>query len=227
VKAFRAIITQPSVLPKFEEDAQMRNRSLNCILIAVLAVIGATTIQAQELSQADKEHALQYLESTKKDVLDATKGLSEAQWNFKSAPDRWSVAQVMEHIAASEDFIRDGLVKDKVMVSPAGPPDRDVKKIDAAVEAMIPDRSHKAQAPEPLVPNNRFGSPEGSLKHFLASREATEEYLRSTPGLRDHVMDGPVGKMDGYEFILFIAAHSERHVKQMNEVKADPNFPKS
>jgi hypothetical protein len=40
-------------------------------------------------------------------------------------------------------------------------------------------------------------------------------------------MDGPVGKMDGYEFILFIAAHSERHVKQINEVKADPNFPKS
>jgi hypothetical protein len=40
-------------------------------------------------------------------------------------------------------------------------------------------------------------------------------------------MDGPVGKMDGYEFILFIAAHSERHVKQIDEVKADPNFPKS
>jgi len=113
------------------------------------------------------------------------------------------------------------------MTLPAGEPGRDVKKIDAAVEAMIPDRSRKAQAPEPLVPNNRFGSPEGSLKHFLESRETTEQFLRSTAGLRDHVMDGPVGKMDGYEFILFIAAHSERHVKQINEVKADPNFPKS
>ena len=88
-------------------------------------------------------------------------------------------------------------------------------------------RSHKAQAPEPLVPNNRFGSPEGSLEHFLESRETTEQFLRSTAGLRDHVMDGPVGKMDGYEFILFIAAHSERHVKQIKEVKADPNFPKN
>jgi len=205
----------------------MRNQSLNCILIAVLALTGVTATSAQEVTQAEKEHALQYLETTKKDVLDATKGLSEAQWNFKPAPDRWSVAQVMEHIAASEDFIRNGLLNEKVMVSPAGDPGRDVKNIDAAVEAMVPDRSHKAQAPEPLIPNNRFGSPVGSLKHFLESREITEQFLRSTAGLRDHVMDGPVGKMDGYEFILFIAAHSERHVKQINEVKADPNFPKS
>jgi hypothetical protein len=205
----------------------MRNRSLNCMLIAVLAVAGGGSISAQELTQAEKEHALQYLESTKKDVLEATKGLSVAQWNFKPAPDRWSVAQVMEHIAASEEFIRVNLVYEKVMMSPAGDPGREVKKIDAAVESMVPDRSHKAQAPEPLVPNNRFGSPEGSLKHFLESRKATEQFLCSTVGLRDHVMEGPVGKMDGYEFILFIAAHCERHVKQINEVKADPDFPKS
>jgi hypothetical protein len=211
----------------YEENAQMRNRFLNCILIAVLAVTGVVSISAQELTQAEKEHALQYLESTKKDVLDATQGLSEAQWNFKPAPDRWSVAQVMEHIAAGEDFTRVNLIQEKVMTLPGGEPGRDVKKIDAAVEAMIPDRSRKAQAPEPLVPNNRFGSPEGSLKHFLESRETTEQFLRSTAGLRDHVMDGPVGMMDGYEFILFIAAHCERHVKQINEVKADPNFPKS
>jgi hypothetical protein len=205
----------------------MTNRSLNYLVIAVLAVTAVAASSAQELTQAETEHALQYLESTKRDVLDATKGLSEAQWNFKPAPDRWSVAQVMEHVAAAEDFIRVDFVQKKVMTLPAGEPGRDVKKIDAAVEAMIPDRSHKAQAPEPLVPNNRFGSPGGSLKHFLESRETTEQFLRSTPRLRDHVMDGPVGKMDGYEFILFIAAHSERHVKQINEVKADPNFPKS
>ena len=205
----------------------MRNRSLNCIVIAVLAVTGVAAVSAQELTQAETEHALQYLESTKRDALDATKGLSEAQWNFKPGPDRWSVAQVMEHIAAAEDFIRVDFVEKKVLILPAGDPGRDVKKMDAAVEAMIPDRSHKAQAPEPLVPNNRFGSPEGSLKHFLESRETTEQFLRSTAGLRDHVMDGPVGKMDGYEFILFIAAHCERHVKQINEVKADPKFPKS
>ena len=192
----------------------MRNTTLTRMAF-VLLVVTATAVSAQELTQAEKDTALQYLESTKAKLLEATKGLSEAQWNFTPAPRRWSVAQAMEHIAASEDFVREGLLKEKVMTSPPGQPDREVKKIDEAVTTMIPDRAHKAQAPDPLVPRNRFGSPDESLKHFLASRTTTEQYLKTTAGLRDHVMDGPVGKMDGYEFILFIAAHCERHTKQI------------
>lgn len=205
----------------------MCGKSLVGTLVWLFLVAGGAVASAQELTPAEKDRALQYLESTKKNVLQATKGLSEAQWNFKPSPDRWSVAQVMEHIAASEDFIRDNLLKEKVMVAPAGEPGRDVKQIDEAVVAKVPDRTHKAQAPEPLVPNNRFDSLAGSLKHFVESRATTEQFLETTTGLRDHVMDGPVPKMDGYEFVLFIAAHCERHTKQINEVKADPNFPKN
>jgi DinB superfamily len=103
----------------------------------------------------------------------------------------------------------------------------EIKKSDEIVLAMVPDRSHKVQAPEPLKPTNRFGSPEAAQKHFLESRAATEEYLKNTSGLRAHLGDSPLGKLDGYEFVLFTAAHSERHTKQMLEVKADPNFPKN
>ena len=202
----------------------MRTKSLAGVLMALVLMAGAAAASAQEVTQAEKDKALQYLELTKKNVLEATKGLSEAQWNFKPAPDRWSVAQVTEHIAAAEDLIR-GVLVEKVMTAP-GEPGRDVKKTDEAVLAMVPDRSHKAQAPEPLVPTNRFGSPEGAIKHFVESRASTEDFLKTATGLRDHVTDSPMGKLDGYEFVLFIAAHSERHTKQINEVKADPNFPK-
>jgi hypothetical protein len=203
----------------------MRTKSMAGVLIALLLTAGAAAASAQEVTQAEKDRALQYLETTKKNVLEATKGLSEAQWNFKPAPDRWSVAQVMEHIAAAEDFIRD-LVKEKVMMAPAGEAGRDVKKTDEGVLMMVPDRTTKAQAPEPLVPTNRFGSPDASIKHFVESRATTVNFLKTTTGLRDHVADSPLGKLDGYEFVLLIAAHSERHTKQINEVKADPNFPK-
>ncbi len=137
----------------------MRNTTLTRIAFVLLL---ATSVSAQEVTQAEKDRALRYMESTKANVLEATKGLSEAQWNFKPAPERWSVAQVMEHIAVSEDFIRDNLVKEKVMVSPQGRPGRDVKKIDEAVMTMIPDRTHKVQAQEPVLPRNRFGSTEES-----------------------------------------------------------------
>jgi DinB superfamily len=203
----------------------MRTKSLAGVLIALLMMAVATAASAQEVTQVEKDKALQYLETTKKGVLEATKGLSEAQWNFKPAPDRWSVAQATEHLAAAEDFIR-GMVQEKIMMAPAGEPGRDVKKTDETVLAMVPDRANKVQAPEPLVPTNRFGSPEGSLKHFVESRTTTEDFLKSATGLRDHVADSPMGKLDGYEFVLLIAAHSERHTKQINEVKADPTFPK-
>jgi len=195
-------------------------------MIVLLALAGAAAASGQELSQAEKDRAVKYLESTRKGVLEATKGLSEAQWNFKPAADRWSIAQVMEHIAAAEDFLR-GMDADQVMKAPAGDATRDVKALDEAVLTKVPDRSAKIQAPEPLQPSNRFGSPEASIKHFLESRAATEDFLKNTTGMRTHVADSPLGKLDAYEFILLIAAHSERHTKQILEVKADPGFPRS
>jgi hypothetical protein len=192
----------------------------------LLATFFSAASNAQELSQADKDKTLQYLEATKKGVLAAVEGLSSAQWNFKSAPDRWSVAECMEHIASAEDFIR-GLITDQVMKSPAAP-GRDVAKIDEGIINGVPDRTVKRQAPEPIKPTNRYGSPEAAEKHFIESRAVTEALLKNTPDLRDHAMDGPAGgKWDAYEWILLISAHSERHTKQIEEVKADPNFPKS
>lgn len=196
-------------------------------LVALATLSGATVIRAQDATTAEKESAIKYLETTRKNIEEATKGLSAEQWNFKPGPDRWSVAEVMEHIAAAEDFLRDGLIQQQVMRA-AAPPDRDVKKIDEGIMSHVPDRTQKAKAPDALVPTNRFESPEGSLKHFEESRNKTEEFLKGTPALRAHAIDGPFGqKLDAYDWVLFLAAHSERHTKQILEVKADPNFPKS
>jgi hypothetical protein len=202
------------------------NKTCRFILAFTAVLLAAFAARAQELTQADKDKALQYLEATKKDVLDATAGLSPAQWNFKPAPDRWSIAECMEHIAAAEDFIRDNIVNGVMKAPPV--PGRDVAAIDAGILENVPARKTKVQAPDPIKPTNRYGSPEGSIKHFVESRAITEDFLKTTPGLRDHAADSPSGaKWDAYEFILLIAAHSERHTNQIKEVKADPNYPKS
>ena len=191
-----------------------------------LVVLLSPALKAQDITREERSKAIKHLEKTRADVLAATKGLSEAQWNFKPAPDRWSVAEVTEHIAAAEDFLMD-MVRDKVMKAPARTETEDVKALDELVLKQIPDRSHKAQAPEPLKPTNRYGSPKESLKHFRESRAKTIAFLKSTKDLRQHAADSPLGKkLDAYEWVLFTAAHSERHTKQIEEVKADPNFPK-
>src|SRR5690349_24991749 len=82
-------------------------KNLVSVLLGTLVMLGAAAgAKAQNASQADIDRGLQYLETTRKNIVDATAGLSEAQWNFKPNPFKWSVAQVMEHIAASEDLLR-------------------------------------------------------------------------------------------------------------------------
>jgi hypothetical protein len=183
-------------------------------------------LRAPAASAAELETAAAYLEKTRAAVLAATKGLSAAQWKFKADPARWSVAETLEHIASAEDMLR-GLVKDQVMKAPPRPAGEDVKAIDDFVLTAIPDRTQKAKSPEPLIPTNRYGSPDDARTHFESSRAATLAFLKATPGLRDHAIDSPLGKrLDGYQWLLFIAAHSERHTKQIEEVKADAGFPK-
>ena len=201
-----------------------RRRWMGMLLATAMGFAMTGAAQAQDASPADKEKALALLESSKKGVLAATKGLSEAQWNFKPAPDKWSIAECMEHIAAAEDFIR-GNITENVMKAPAVP-DRDIAKIDAGILTGVPDRTNKVQAPEPLKPTNRFGSPQAAIKHFVESRATTEDFLKKTADLRGHAVDSPIGgKWDAYQFILLIGAHSERHTKQIEEVKASPGYP--
>lgn len=199
-------------------------KKLSLSLCAFLAFTAAAF--GQSLTQADRERGEKYLEQTRDGVVAAAKGLSDAQLKFKPAPDRWSIAEVLEHIATVEDALYQN-VTEKVMKAPAGQAGRDTAKTDAAVMAMLPDRSHKVKAPPEFVPTGRWTAAE-SLDHFLKSRARTISYLESSQDLREHVVDSPLGQpLDAYEWILFMAGHSERHTKQIEEVKADPNFPKS
>lgn len=193
------------------------------LALAMLAL--STVAAAADLTEEEKKDGLAQLERTRVGVVEATKGLSDVQWKFKPGPDRWSVAEVLEHIALTEDMLL-GHISKNVMQAPAGKADRDYKAADKLVLNAISDRSQKVQAPDPLVPAGRW-SPQQSLDNFLKSRARTAQFLKSTAGLREHVVDSPLGQpLDAYQWLLYISAHSDRHTKQILEVKANPSFPK-
>lgn len=198
------------------------------LLIALcLITFASPLLRAQALTPAELSRAVEYLEKTRDGVIDASRDLSPAQLKFKPAPERWSVTEITEHLAATEPFLMN-LIVTQVMPAPARTEATDVKAIDDFVLKVIPDRTNKLKAPEPLVPTNRFSTPADSLQQFKDNRAKTLAFLKETKGLRDHALDSPLGKkLDAYQWVLFIAAHSERHTKQLLEVKADPNFPKN
>jgi hypothetical protein len=52
----------------------------------------------------------------------------------------------------------------------------------------------------------------------------TKQHVTDAPPLKAF-SKGAYDSMDGYQWVLGAAAHTERHTKQILEVKADPNFP--
>jgi uncharacterized damage-inducible protein DinB len=200
------------------------------VLLAGLTTVSgwAQTAPPATLTPQEREFALKSLQTTHDKFLQSIAGLSEKQWTFKPGPDRWSVAEVSEHITVSESALL-GLVQKQLMGSPSAPEKREqVKGKDEMILQKIPDRSHKAQAPEFLRPTGRWATEADLTKAFEESRRVTMDYVRTTDDdLRDHFFDHPVfGTLDGYQWLLLLSAHSERHTAQIEEVKADPNFPK-
>jgi len=197
-------------------------KSLICILPLAVALAPAF---AAPLTQAERDRAIAELTASRQQFLDSVAGLSAAQWNFKPDEKTWSAAECAEHIAVSEDFIFGSIVK--VMQGPTTP-DKKSAVTDEFILAAVVDRSHKFQAPEVLRPTHRFATPQEMVDHFKQSREHTIAYVRDTQDdLRGHFFDHPVLKtMDAYQWILLISAHSQRHTAQLNEVKANANFPK-
>ncbi len=202
---------------------------ISVFALALAAIAQTTATPAPTpLTAEERDVALKSLQATHDAFLQSIAGLSEKQWRFKPAPDRWSIAEVSEHIAISESTLF-GMVQSKIMTSPADPSKRtEVAGKDELILTKVPDRSRKAQAPEFLKPTNRWATREELTKSFEDSRKATMDYVRTTnDDLRDHFFPHPLlGPMDAYQWILLISAHSERHTKQIEEVKADPNFPK-
>ena len=197
-------------------------RSLSCTLLIGIFLLPLT---AEPISKGDREFGMSALHASRKLFLDSVAGLTDAQLNFKSAPERWSIAEIAEHVALAEQFIFQA--SEAALKAPAREKMADPGKLDETILARIPDRSVKATAPEALRPQNHFKSTAEAVAAFKSLRDAHIKYLSETQdALREHFFKNPVfGDVDAFQWILFVSAHTERHVAQIMEVKAAAGFP--
>ena len=184
------------------------------------------TLTSQELQQATV-----FLLQTQNGVIGATKGLSDAQWRYKPDPDRWSIAENLYHMAIVQERVL-GMME-RLAVAPAPPAGVDCHTVDGIVIHQFPDRLTKYQAPEFVQPAGEV-APSELVNRLMANSARLAGCLESVPGLRQHVLEslplkavskGAYEFMDGYQWILAAAAHTERHTKQILEIKAEPGYP--
>src|SRR5579872_1093324 len=96
--------------------------AITCVVLGS-ACAQTTASASSTMTPEEREFALKQYETTRDNFLKSISGLSQKQWTFKPAPDRWSVAEVAEHITVSESTIL-GLVQQPLMSSPAAPEKR-------------------------------------------------------------------------------------------------------
>jgi hypothetical protein len=206
---------------------------LNSALLAAAALCVALPAAAQTASQisaAERAALVQHLTTTRDQVLAESAKLTDAQWTFKAAPDRWSVGEVVQHLALAEPFLFD--TQQKLLSAPPATTEQlaAAKGKEEMIRKVIPDRTKKVQAPEPLQPTtaSKMGGQAETVAAFRDRRAKTIDYATNTKDdLRGRVGDSPLGPLDGYQWLVFIAAHTERHLAQLKEVKADSRFPKT
>lgn len=177
-----------------------------------------------ELTTEQRAKASRQLSATRDTIIALVAELSIAQWNFTPTSDTWSIAENLEHIALIEGRVHATIAN--MGNAPEAPSTINRSEMDELIVNEVPKRTTKVKAPAPVCPAGRWTGVE-ALQCFLANREHTMQLL-DAPLLRGRVWPHPLfGPWDGYQWLLATAAHTERHIQQIREVKADRNFPTS
>lgn len=184
-------------------------------------------VEAQESPVDDKTALQNYFSETTKNLRKSILDLNKEQMHFKPSDESWSISQCVEHIILTENMIF-GMIQE-TMEKPANPERREeIKFSDKEIMAMVIDRSEKYKAPEMLIAKGKYDNPELAIQDLKEQRSEIISFITDTPveDLRNHISDSPSGASDSYQSLLFLAGHTARHTLQIEEIKANSNFPK-
>jgi len=195
---------------------------LTALLLSAILAFAADP----KMTDAERAKALQLLADTETEFLTSIEGLTDAQWNYRAAPEKWSIGQTAEHIMLSETLIFSAV--GGTMQTPA---DADWEAKTGAkaalLEAALPDRSQKVTAPEPLQPTSKV-THEEIVERYKAARAKTIAFTKSTDlPLKEHISAHPFfGPINAYDWLIGVPLHNKRHNLQIAEVKVSPGYPK-
>jgi hypothetical protein len=185
----------------------------------------------QSIHPKEQHLVLDQLASSETRLLQLVDGLTPQQWSFREKPERWSIAENIEHVIAFENFIMDVIAR--VMKDSAEP---EKKAYASAKELFVlrigNDRERKFNAREVVRPVGRWPDTAEMLEELRKTRARTKAFVaevfaqENQADLRSHFFAHvALGDLDCYQWLLVMAQHGSRHALQIEEIKADPAYP--
>lgn len=199
------------------------------ITLLVALFFAAISLNAQSgITDEERKFALKYLTDSQNDMLTLMKGMSEAQLNFKTDADAWSISDCLKHNTISELNIWTGFVEAALAQEPDPSKRSEVKMSDEQIMSIIESRGRKVKTSAPFEPENMTESTKAAMKKFKKLRNEHIKWTKKTDkDLRNLYANTPLGTIDAYQAVLFMAGHTIRHTSQMRQIMADANFPKN
>ncbi|MDQ3917032.1 MAG: DinB family protein [Acidobacteriota bacterium] len=166
------------------------------------------------------------IDRTRARLFQSVEGLSDAQQGFRPAPDRWSVAEVLEHLSIIERRVTKLVAALLDKAESAGQARAAAGRFApvSIAEFVEQTRAQKLVAPENARPAGALAA--DSLSALRDSRAALHslrprvEQTDCTSARFPHPAWGPLNL---YQWLLFLGAHEARHLAQIEALKETMN----
>ena len=167
------------------------------------------------------------IDRTRARLFQSVEGLTAEQQGFRPSPDRWSVAQLCHHLAIVEGGVLKVLHKVLAKAEDsAAAPAADAPFAPVSVEEFVErTRGVKLSAPEAVRPDDSRPLAD-SLAALRDSRAALHALRPRLERLDGHALRFPHpawGPLNLYQWLLFVGAHEDRHLAQIEALKESMN----
>lgn len=192
-----------------------------------LIIVETLGQEVKSWTEADRKYLLDNLIRSRDALVTETKGLSKAQASFKESPERWSINEIVEHVAIWELLLNHrisgqlGTEPQPALVAGAV---SDSIKLAFIMEEKV---HHSADYTQPYTYTIPMGLHElkDNVAWLLKMRNESISYVTSTQAdLRAYFLPGSNTNTHGTFITLF--GHADRHLRQIRKVKQHPDYPR-
>src|SRR5258708_2491391 len=168
------------------------------------------------------QEVLDYLDTTRSELSNAVEEVPAGRRDERPGVDRWSVAQVLEHLNMIEGRVAQ-MISVRIGKARAGGLGAELETssvVDSISRTRIADRSQPANAPEMLLPPATIDA--ATVWSILQqSRADLRNAFVQGDGLAlsEVKHEHPVlGLINLYQWLIFVGAHEVRHAEQIREI---------
>jgi hypothetical protein len=196
-------------------------------LINSKAVIMTQIQDTHPWDEKDRKYLADNLIRSRDELIAEAKGLTEAQWRFKESFNRWSINQVVEHIAIYELMFQRQMTQ-----TLASGPQPELKKL-AKPDSMYlnyvlePTSRLADDFTKPFTYADPIGLNDGknNLTWFLKMRNESIDYVKSTSDdLRAYYLQ--VDRPNVHQLYIWTFGHVDRSLRQIRKIKQSIQYPK-